>query len=97
MHVETVNRLSVPILHLELHPPDCLLVGHLVPPEPVLVVAGEAVDNDGDGQGEDEHAAEGAQPAQELADKRLGKPETGFLKTSWVGPNALLKSELGAT
>ena len=40
---------------------------HLVPPEPVLVVAGEAVDHDGDGEGEDEDAAESAEAADELA------------------------------
>ena len=47
-----------------------LLVGHLVPPQAVLVVAGEAVDNDGYGEGEDEDAAEGAQTADQLAWKR---------------------------
>ena len=31
-----------------------LLVQHLVPPEPVLVEHGEAVDHNGDGEGEDE-------------------------------------------
>ena len=35
-----------------------LPLGHLVPPEPVPVEAGEAVDHDGDGQGEDEHPGE---------------------------------------
>ena len=35
-----------------------LPLGHLVPPEPVPVEAGEAVDHDGDGQGEDEHTGE---------------------------------------
>ena len=29
---------------------------HLIPPQPVLVVAGKAVDHDGNGEGEDEDA-----------------------------------------
>ena len=36
-------------------------------PQPHLVAHGEAADHDGDGQGDDEHAAQGAQPAHELA------------------------------
>lgn len=37
---------------------------------PVLVVAGEAVDDDGDGQGQDEDAEEGAESARHLAQHR---------------------------
>ena len=43
-----------------------LLHGDLVPPEAVLVVRGERVDDDGDGQRHDEHAEEGAEPASHL-------------------------------
>ena len=35
----------------------------LIPPEPVLVELGKAVDHDGDGQGEDENPGEGAKSA----------------------------------
>ena len=45
----------------------------LIPPQPVLVVAGEAVDHDGDGEGEDEDAAEGAQAAYQLAREGGGR------------------------
>ena len=44
------------------------LHGDLVPPEAVLVVRGERVDDDGDGQRHDEHAEEGAEPASHLID-----------------------------
>ena len=40
-----------------------LPLGHLVPPEPVPVEAGEAVDHDGDGQGEDEQPRQGTKSA----------------------------------
>ena len=46
---------------LSLFGPLSLLVGHLVPPEPVLVVAGEAVHHDRDGQRQDEHTTESTQ------------------------------------
>ena len=36
---------------------------HLVAPQSVLVVGGEGVDDDRDGEGQDEDAAEGAQAA----------------------------------
>ena len=43
-----------------------------LPEEPVLVEAGEAVDDDRDGEGEDEDAADGAHPAEDLAQPGLG-------------------------
>ena len=47
------------------------LVSNLVPPQPVLVVAGEAVDDDWDGQGQDKHADESAQPSNDFSNKCL--------------------------
>ena len=66
------------VLHKDLHllsllSPFPLLVGDLVPPQPVLVVAGKAVDNNGYGQGEDEDAAEGAQAANQFAREGGGR------------------------
>ena len=49
-----------------------LLVGHLCPPDPVLVVAGEAVDDDGDWKSEDEDAGEGAHPPDDLTEESAG-------------------------
>ena len=40
-----------------------VLAAHLVPPQPVLVVGRERVDDDWDGQGEDKDASEGAEAA----------------------------------
>ena len=59
---------------LELLPPGLLLEGHLVAPEPVLVVVGEAAHHDWDGEGEDEDPGEGAEPAQQLPSERLRVP-----------------------
>ncbi len=53
--------------------PQSPLVRHLVPPQPVLVVGGEGVDDDGDGQGEDEDAHDGADAADRLARQRGGR------------------------
>ena len=47
-----------------------LLLRHLVPPQPVLVVRGEGVDHNRDGQREDEDAGERAEPAEELPQER---------------------------
>ena len=41
--------------------------GDLIPPEPVLVELSEAVDDDGNGQGEDEDAREGAETTNQLS------------------------------
>ena len=46
---------------------DILRLTDLVPPQPVFVVAREAVDHDGDGEGQDEDAAEGTEAAYQLA------------------------------
>ena len=65
------------MIDLELLAPGLLLEGHLVAPEPVLVVVGKAGHHDGDGEGEDEHAGQGAEAAQQLPRERLGVPEGG--------------------
>ena len=52
-HVELLHLLGLRLGSLE-HLP--LLLRHLVPPQPVLVVGCEGVDDDGDGEGEDEDA-----------------------------------------
>ena len=44
----------------------------LLPPDLVLVELGEVVDDDGDGQGNDEDAANTAEDADALADRGLG-------------------------
>ena len=49
-----MELLSLSQLSCQLHGSLPLLVLHLVPPQPVLVEHGEAVDHDGDGQSEDE-------------------------------------------
>ena len=47
---------------------------HLVPPQPVLVELGEAVDHNWDGQGEDEDSREGTETPDQLAwEPRDGK------------------------
>ena len=43
-----------------------------LPEEAVLVEPGEAVDDDRNGEGEDEDAADGAHPAEDLAQPGLG-------------------------
>jgi hypothetical protein len=43
------------------------MLRHLVPPEAVLVELREAVDHDGDGQGENEDTGEGAETTDNLA------------------------------
>ena len=43
--------------------PLFLLVLHLVSPKSVLVELGEAVDHDGNGEGEDENPGKGAEPS----------------------------------
>ena len=48
------------------------LDGHLVPPEPVAVEGGEAVDHNGDGEDEGEDAEDGAHRANELAGAGVG-------------------------
>ena len=48
-----------------------LPLGHLVPPEPVPVEAGEAVDHDGDGQGQDEQTRQGAKTADKTTKESL--------------------------
>ena len=48
-----------------------LPLGHLVPPEPVPVEAGEAVDHDGDGQGEDEQPSQGTKSADQTTKESL--------------------------
>ena len=64
-------RKHVPLLGDEAGPEilsqHALLLGDLVPPEAVLVAAGEAGDDDGDGESQDENARHGAQPAYQFA------------------------------
>ena len=43
----------------------------LVPPQPVLVEDREAVDHDGDGEGEDEHPGQRAEPTDQFAQQGL--------------------------
>ena len=45
---------------------------HLVPPQPVLVEHGEAVDHDGDGQSEDEDARQSTESTNQLPEQSLG-------------------------
>ena len=50
-----------------------LPLGHLVPPEPVPVEAGEAVDHNGDRQGQDEQTRQGAKTADETTKESLNQ------------------------
>ena len=45
--------------------------GDLIPPEPVLVELSEAVDDNGDGQGEDEDAGKGAAASDQFPKEGL--------------------------
>ena len=47
-------------------------LSNLVPPESVSVEAGEAVDDDGDGKGEDEQSSQGTEPANHTTKECLG-------------------------
>ena len=48
-----------------------LPLGHLVTPESVPVEAGEAVDHDGDGQGQDEQPSQGTKSADQTTKESL--------------------------
>ena len=50
-----------------------LPLGHLVSPEPVPVEAGEAVDHDGDRQGQDEQTRQGAKTADQTTKESLNQ------------------------
>ena len=70
---QSLHYIKFPSLDDSLNIEDPVDVTDLIPPQPVLVVAGEAVDHDGDGEGEDEDAAEGAQAAYQLAREGGGR------------------------
>ena len=57
---------SLPLPHVDFVPPHPA-INDLCHQSPVLVVRGEAVDHDGDGEGEDEYATEGAQSSDQFA------------------------------
>ena len=63
-HVHTWRDLALPARRLD----GALLVGELLPAALVLVEGGEVVADDGDGQRDDEDAADGAHGADHLAE-----------------------------
>ena len=61
-----LDPLGLLVVHLEarLEPGASVVNSHLVPPDPLPVVHAEGVEDDGDGQGEDEHTEQGGQAAE---------------------------------
>ena len=58
------------LLHLSIEAFVYFKSWDLVPPESILVEGGKAVDHDGDRQGEDEDAGEGAETTNDFACQR---------------------------
>lgn len=67
-----MKLLSLSELCSQLHGSLPLLVLHLIPPESVLVEDSKAVDNNGDGKGEDEDAGQGTEPPNKFPKQSLG-------------------------
>ena len=66
-------------------------------PRPHLVTHGEAADHDGDGQGDDEHAAQGAQSTHKLAHEGPENYELTFIHVlrCYIIPRLLMVAHCG--
>ena len=67
-----MKLLSLSEFCCQLHGSLSLLVLDLIPPEPVLVEYSKAVNDDGDGKGEDEYSRQGTESSDEFPQQCLG-------------------------